>query len=131
MIKLAQTCRCNRDSVHCSACGSGDIYHKSSLDLRVPGVSYADGAKRKLPTLDRGFRCKHCGAEFRESSVCTAPLKQSKPAQRELEELRRAVDDTSEAGKQARRAALTVLRDVGQGAKAEKLEQEYQRRGLL
>jgi len=55
-------CICGRSKQHCPNCGRGDIYSVKRLTLAT------------LVGTIKGYRCRKCGAEFRDGEQCTAPL---------------------------------------------------------
>jgi hypothetical protein len=62
-------CVCGRTLTpkHCINCGRKDVYACKRMDRLV----VVDNTKY----IARGFRCRKCGAEFDESSLCDAPRK--------------------------------------------------------
>ena len=66
MVSFGQECMgCGRIGPHCPVCGVVNYYHVVGLDV---GIKIA-GVETQL----KGFRCRKCGAQFREDVVCTAP----------------------------------------------------------
>jgi hypothetical protein len=115
--KELEPCSCGRTKPHCPRCGKSSLYAVDRLNVEV---QIGDRV-----VVDGGFRCKSCGYRFRQSTLCTAP---------ELVAARedaKALADTSEEAKRQRRAAIAVMRSVGQAKSATELERKYREQGLI
>lgn len=72
-----KVCTCGREIhifPHCPACGSFNVYAKSSNSIRllVPDTGQSTGNPAEYLTA-RGFKCRRCSLEFHEAEACEAP----------------------------------------------------------
>ena len=117
-------CVCYRSKLHCPQCGRVNFYNVRALAL-----------SNRAGTLTRGYRCRSCGAEFRETSTCTAPQLVAQGAKRaDLEVSRQqkhaVAHENSPEGIDGRRTVLQALRLLGKNEVADRKEAEWRTAGL-
>ena len=76
----AKVCTCGREMrsfPHCPACGSYNVYAKTSnsIKLIVPGTGLDCPAEYLTA---RGYRCRRCSTEYHEAMPCEAPRCENK-----------------------------------------------------
>lgn len=118
MIQRSEPCiNCGRTNVHCPSCGFGGLYPIQELTLSLG-----------LGKFDRGFRCKQCGAKFRESTMCTAELPKglakAKAAREEM------VQDNSLTTREFSLRQIKGFRSIGKHEEANRLEKRFFPDGL-
>jgi hypothetical protein len=99
-------CVCGRPRAprHCINCGRRDIYATKRNDRLV--------VVEDQKYIARGFRCRVCGAEFDESSICEAPIKGlSITAQRTEAKVTESLTGLTEAERKKRLAEILGFRE--------------------
>lgn len=115
------TCQCARTQLHCPSCGRVNFYNVRSLAIRHVDKS-----------IDRGFRCRSCGAEFMETSICHAPkVELSSKNQQLADAVREQAEDRSAKARASRLKVIDSLRALGRHQQADLAEKNLRDKDLI
>jgi len=95
-----KTCTCGRpmSPPHCASCGSRSTYAKEANSEYVPFTIPETGEKRTVKL--QGLRCRRCGLNFSEGTMCEAPVFESR-TMRERRDKEKAVEAIKEGVRMA------------------------------